>query len=243
MQPLIELWNFATAWYNLPFTLALLAFLTLSALQFIGLGEDHDTDLDHDLDIDHDLDLDHDFDHDLDVDQDLDLDHETDLAHDLAGGEPVWLEVLQFLGVGHAPLTLVLLIWVGGFGILGWVANSFVLNIVPTYPSWALVIVLVGALSISAWSTSRLARLIGRAIPAFASSATSASQLVSRRGRVASVQIDDSYGQVKVRDSGGTLITVFAKVDPGKPPIPRDSEVYLVDYDAARKVYIVVPSD
>jgi hypothetical protein len=75
MQPLIELWTFATAWYNLPFTLALLAFLTLSALQFIGLGEDQDTD--HDLD--------------LDVDHDLDLEHEADLDHDLvhAAGHPV----------------------------------------------------------------------------------------------------------------------------------------------------------
>ena len=42
-------------------------------------------------------------------------------------------------------------------------------------------------------------------------------------------------GQVKVRDQGGTLITVFAVVDPGKPPIPRDAEVILVEYDEALK--------
>ncbi len=39
------------------------------------------------------------------------------------------------------------------------------------------------------------------------------------------------------------LITVFAVVDPGKPPIPRDVEVILVEYDEAKKVFIVVPSD
>jgi hypothetical protein len=246
MQPFIELWTFATAWYNLPFTLALLAFLGLSALQFIGLGGDQDAD--HDLDLDHELDLDH----DLDIDQELDLDHEADLDHDLAhaAGHPAesmvgeaWTEALQFLGVGHAPLTMILLVWVGEFGFLGWITNSFLLKLIPTYPGWALVVVLAGSLWISAWLTSRTARLIGRTIPAFTSTATSASQLVSRRGRVASSQIDDTYGQVKVRDPGGTLITVFAKVDPGKPPIPRDSEVYLVDYDPFKKVYIVVPSD
>jgi membrane protein implicated in regulation of membrane protease activity len=248
MQPLIELWTFATAWYNLPFTLALLAFLGLSALQFIGLGGDQDADLDHDLDMDHELDLDH----DLDMDHDLDLDHEADLDHDLgqAVGHPVesmaggaWTETLQFLGVGHAPLTMILLVWVGGFGFLGWITNSLLLSQVSTYPGWVLIVVLAGTLLVSAWLTSRTARLIGRTIPTFASTATSASQLVSRRGRVASSQIDDTYGQVKVRDSGGTLITVFAKVDPGNPPIPRDSEVYLVDYDPSKKVYIVVPSD
>jgi membrane protein implicated in regulation of membrane protease activity len=199
-------------------------------------------DLDHDLDLDHELDLDH----------DLDMDHEADLDHDLAhaAGHPVeagagsaWTETLQFLGVGQVPLTMILLVWVGAFGFLGWIANSLLLNLVSTYPGWALVVVLVGVLLVSAWLTSRTARLIGRTIPTFASTATSASQLVSRRGRVASSQIDDTYGQVKVRDSGGTLITVFAKVDPGNPPIPRDSEVYLVDYDSSKKVYIVVPSD
>jgi hypothetical protein len=126
---------------------------------------------------------------------------------------------------------------------LGWIANWFIVGLVPTYPGWALAAISIGALLVSAWLTSRLARLIGRAIPAFASTATSAPHLVARRGWVISSQVDHSYGQVKVRDSGGTLITVFAKVDSDKPVIPRNTEVYLVDYDAAKKVYTVVPSD
>jgi hypothetical protein len=55
--------------------------------------------------------------------------------------------------------------------------------------------------------------------------------------------VDEEYGQVKLRDIGGTLITVFAVVDPGKPAILRDTEVILVEYDAAKKVFIVVPSE
>ncbi len=253
MNALIEWWTFATAWYNLPFTLALLAFLLLSALQFIGLGGDHDADvhvdIDHDVDFDHDLDLDH----DLDVDHDVDIDHDADLSHDLAheagpqldhaGGAPAWLEALKFLGVGQAPVTMIVLLLVGGFGLSGWIANWFIVGASPLYPGWVMAGVVVGALLVSVLFTSRTARLISRAIPAFSSTATSASQLVSRRGWVTSVQVDDTYGQVKVRDSGGDLITVFAKVDPNKPPIPRDSEVYLVDYDAVEKVYTVVPSD
>lgn len=242
MQALTELWTFVTAWYNLPFSLALLAFLGLSALQFIGLGGEHDADadLDHDLDLDHEVDLDH----DLDIDQEADLDHDLDhdIGHDVEGG-PAWLEMLHFLGVGYAPLTMVLLLLLGSFGLIGWIINRLALDWFPTYPGWALAVVLLVALAMAVWITSRTARLIGRALPSFASSAVSASQLVSRRGWVVSAQVDQSYGQVKIRDSGGTLITVFAKVDPDKPPIPRDSEVYLVDYDAASKVYIVVSSD
>jgi membrane protein implicated in regulation of membrane protease activity len=178
--------------------------------------------------LDHDADLDHDLDHGID--------------HPLEG-TPAWLGVLEFLGVGHAPVTMILLVLLGSFGILGWMANWFLLGKIPAYPGWAWVGILIGALLISAWFTSRTARLIGRAIPAFASTATSASQLVARRGWVISSQVDQTYGQVKVRDPGGTLITVFAKVDPDKPAIPRNTEVYLVDYDAAKKVYTVVQSD
>lgn len=242
MQELTDLWTFVTAWYNLPFSLALLLFLGLSALQFIGLGQDHDADVDAeaDLDLDHDLELDHDLDVDADADLDHDLDHDVD--HDLADA-PAWLGALEFLGVGHAPVTMILLLLVGSFGLLGWIANWLLLGTLPVYPGWALGVTLVGSLLIAGWFTSRTARLIGRAVPSFSSTATSASQLVARRGWVISSQVDQSYGQVKVRDPGGTLITVFAKVDPDKPVIPRNTEVYLVDYDEARKVYTVVPSD
>jgi membrane protein implicated in regulation of membrane protease activity len=280
VQALTELWTFATAWYNLPFTLALLAFLGLSAVQFIGLEQDHDADadahvdLDHDVSLDHDLDVDHDLDldHDLDVDHDVSVDHDADLGHDLdhdvdhdidhdmghdvghdAGGAPAWTGVLRFLGVGQAPLTMVLLVLLGGFGMLGWMANALILSVSPTYlrfnwlPAWTsgvlFALVLAVDLFIGGWFTSRVAGLIGRAVPAFASTATSVKRLVSRRGHVVSPQVDEKYGQVKVRDPGGTLITVFAVVDPGKLPIPRDAEVVLVEYDEAKKVFVVVPSD
>lgn len=127
MQELSDLWTFVTAWYNLPFSLALLLFLGLSALQFIGLDQDHDADVDADadLDLDHDLDIDH------DADLDHDLDHDVD--HDLTGA-PGWLGALKFLGVGQAPVTMILLLLVGSFGLLGWIANWLLLGVVPAYP-------------------------------------------------------------------------------------------------------------
>src|SRR5512136_260247 len=264
------------AWYNLPFSLALLAFLGLSAVQFIGLEQDHDAaadadahiDLGHDVSVEHDLGVDHDLamDHDVSVDHDLAVEHDADLGHDLdhdldhdidhdvdhdvghdvahdAGGAPAWAGALRFLGVGQAPLTMVLLVLLGGFGILGWIANASVLGIMPKYPAWVLAVVLLLDLFVAAWFTSRVAVFIGRAVPAFSSTATSVKRLVSRRGHVVSPQVDEKYGQVKVRDQGGTLITVFAVVDPGKPSILRDAEVILVEYDEAKKMFIVVPSD
>lgn len=248
MQALLELWIFITAWYNLPFTLALLAFLALSALQFLGLDHDHDADAEADLhlEVEHDLDLDHDLDidHDLDLDHDADLDHglEHDIGHD-AAEIPAWAGLLHFLGVGQAPITMILLVLLGSFGLLGWIINSVAINLLPAYPGWAFLLVLVVVLLISAWFTSQTARFIGRALPAFATTAVSVKRLVGLPGRVISPQIDQTYGQVKLRDSGGTLHTVFAVVDPGKPPLPRDTQVYLVEYDEAKKVFIVVSAE
>jgi hypothetical protein len=136
VQELTDPWTFVTSWYNLPFSLALLAFLGLSALQFVGLGHDHDADVEADagLDVDHDLDLDHnlDLDHDLELDHDADLDHDLDhnVDHSLEGA-PAWLGVLEFLGVGHAPVTMILLVLLGSFGLLGWIANWLLLGAIP----------------------------------------------------------------------------------------------------------------
>jgi len=284
VKALADLWTFATAWYNIPFTLALLAFLGLSALQFLGLEQDHDAsadadvhvDLDHDVSLDHDLAIDHDLslahdlavehdlalEHDVSVDHDLAVEHDADLGHDVdhdldhdmdhdvshdvghdVGGAPAWMGALRFLGVGQAPMTMILLVLLGGFGIIGWIANASVAGLFPSYPGWVLAVILFVDLAVAALFTSRMAGFIGRAVPAFASTATSVKRLVSRRGHVVSPKVDETYGQVKLRDIGGTLITVFAVVDPGKPPIPRDTEVILVEYDAAKKVFVVVPSE
>jgi hypothetical protein len=164
------------------------------------------------------------------------------MGHD--GGEmPVWLGLMQFLGVGQAPLTMVLLVLLAGFGLLGWLLNSMVVKFMPAYPGWAILPVVAMATLAGAWTTSRAARFIGRAVPAFASTATSVTRLVGRRGYVTSAQVDNSYGQVKVRDPGGTSLTVFAVVDPKQPPLPRDAEVFLVEYDPVKKVFVVVPSE
>jgi len=222
MNTLNDVWLFITAWYNLPFTLALLAFLGLSFLQLIGFDQDPEADVD--------------LDYDADVDVDMEADIETDVD-DLLG----WAELLQFLGVGRIPVTMVLLLFLGGLGISGWVLNGLVLNIFSSYPNRAIIPISVASIFIGVWVTSRTARFVGRVVPTFSTTATPVKRLVSRKGWISSPQIDESYGQVKVRDAGGTLITVFAIVDPGHPSLAYGTEVFLVEYDSARKLFIVEP--
>jgi hypothetical protein len=122
-----------------------------------------------------------------------------------------------------------------------------VVGVYSTLPSWLPPVALLGvvavAFGVGGWFTKRTARFISRALPSFSSTATPLKRLVGRRGRVSSAHVDQTYGQVKVRDPGGTLITIFAVVDPGKPVIACDTEVYLVEYDPVKKVFVVVPAD
>jgi len=80
---------------------------------------------------------------------------------------------------------MVLLVLLGGFGIIGWIMNALILSVSPTYlrfnwlPAW--LTWFLSSLSwywtwrFGAWFTSRMAGFIGRAVPAFSSTATSSS--------------------------------------------------------------------
>jgi membrane protein implicated in regulation of membrane protease activity len=209
--------SFFGAWFNAPFSLLFVLCLLMGMAQLIGLSGDVDPDVDGDADGD----LDHDVDHDVEQDAD---------------GSPA-LAWLAFLGVGKAPVAVVLLMLFGAIGILGWVLNSAVQRIFGGYPNLAFIPVLLFSLMGSVWITSRVSRFIGRALPPVSTTATRAQALVGKRGTVISPLVDARYGQVRVRDVGGTLINVFAVAH--SSPIPRSTEVVLVSYDAAQRRFVV----
>src|SRR5512133_3083837 len=130
--------TFSVAWYNLPFTLMLVLGVVFAGLQLVGLSQDGDTDadvdadadvdVDGDIDVDADLDADmdlaihHDIDHDIDHDLDHDVDH--DMSHDSISG----FSWLAFIGIGKAPLMVVVLIILMTTGLLGWFLNGLALG-------------------------------------------------------------------------------------------------------------------
>ena len=232
---LTETLTFITAWYNLPFSILLFICFILTALQLFGLGGEQDSDAD--MDADADLDGDTDFDHDLDHDVDHDLDHDSDFHLD-KGEALSALSLFAFIGLGKAPLFVVLIIFFGAMGILGWIGNSLVESLFTSYPGLALAPVGFISLLGSGLISSRVTRFIGRMLPPVSTTATHADALVGRRGTVLSPNVDGKYGLVRLRDQGGTSINIFAIVD-NEDPIDRDSEVVLVDYDPVNKRYTV----
>jgi membrane protein implicated in regulation of membrane protease activity len=253
-------WTFLIAWYNLPFTLMLGLGVTLAGLQLFGLSHEGDTDaeahvdvdghidadgdmdmaihhdLDHDLDHDFGHDIDHDVDHDIDHDVDHDLDHAAD--HDMSRDSFSPFSWLAFIGIGKAPLMVVLLIVLMTTGLLGWFLNGLAVGMLGFFPGLLLLGTFLVSLLAGSLVTSRVTRFIGRALPPVSTTATRAQALVGRPGTVISPFIDGRYGMVHLRDDGGTLISLFAITD-DEQPIARGESVILLSYDALQRRYLV----
>ncbi len=137
---------------------------------------------------------------------------------------------------------VVLLILFGSIGVLGWLLNAFIVSLWGGgYPALAFGGVLLVGLVAGGVISSRTALLIARALPPLVTNASRAEALVGRTGTVISPVVDEKYGQVHLRDPGGTLITVFA-VTRAEAPIPRGEQVVTVSYEADQKRYLVTRS-
>ena len=251
-------WTFLIAWYNLPFTLMLGLGVVLAGLQLLGLSHESDTDADAEADADADLeadldfdgdvdaeiaihhDLDHDLDHDIDHDIDHDLDHDLYHAadHDVNRDSLSAFSWLAFIGIGKAPLMVVILIVLMTTGLLGWILNGLAVGILGIFPGLLLLATLLVSLAAGSLVTSRVTRFIGRILPPVSTTATRAEALVGRPGTVISPFIDGRYGMVHLRDDGGTLISLFAITEDEKT-IARGEAVILLSYDAAQRRYLV----
>lgn len=231
-------WKFLIAWYNLPFTLMLGLGVTLAALQLLGLSHDGDTDIDADAEIDADMDGDvaADVDAEISIQHDLEheLDHDSDIDHASLSG----FSWLAFLGIGKAPLLVVMLIVLMSTGLLGWFLNGLAVGLLGVFPGLLLLATFMVSLVIGSLITSRITRLIGRALPPLSTTATRAQALVGRPGTVISPFVDGRYGMVHLRDDGGTLISLFAITEDDQP-IARGTSVILLSYNAVQRLYLV----
>lgn len=221
---------------NIPFLVALGCSLVLALVQIVSGFGDHDADVDADADIDADVDADVDIDTDVDADADVDVDVDADAEHDLHAGGGGGL--LGALGIGKVPLMLVLIGLLGSFGAVGLLVNSM-LSFGGSYPAWGFPLVLVGSFVLALPLTRALSNLFAQIAPR-SSTAVSLAQLVGRVGTVVSATVSATYGRVAVRDSHGSIHTVYAIVETSDP-LPERSEVALIRYDEAQRRFIVVP--
>jgi membrane protein implicated in regulation of membrane protease activity len=216
---------------------------------------DADADLDADADADMDHDLDGDVDHDLDGAAEHELNGEAHAAAEtngeaetggshLAGGSrelPIHLGIMSWLGLGRVPLSILLMVLLITWGVIGFIANVILSPIMPW--QWMAVLGSLPAAALgSVFITRVVVRVVGRFMPTMETYARRTGELVGTAGE-ATYDIDQQFGLAHVRDSRGDLFQVACRVYPDDKPIQKGTKVLLVDYNDDQKWFFVTPYD
>jgi len=217
---------FLNHWWNLPFLVMLGLVAAFFVLQLAGLfGHDGDAD----ADVDHDV--------DGDAGGDPDADGEGSWHEALAG-------VLSFFGVGRVPFMVVwgaLFIFAGFSGIF--FNRVLFVRLQGQYPGWLFIVALALSLIVGLTCTRIAARLAGKLVDTGGRGSARKHELVGALGTVASARVDHAFGEIRVSDAAKNEMLVHARVRAGERPLARGESVVLVEYDGARELFLVVPSE
>lgn len=240
------------AWQNILFTVTAAFGALLFSVQAMGIFGDHSHDADHDLDADHDhaLDAGHDVDHDhaLDADHDHDLDADHDVDHDHHGpahsGGGAISSALKMLGVGRLPISLLLPLALTAFGFAGLFASLAFGGIgkdAASFPESSIFPVLGLAFAGAFAAIQVSSRLFRKMFPDTVKTASDRYDLLGLVGTVKSGKVDGEFGQVRLKDNFGHELEVPCIALDDARTAKYGDEVVLVDWDAARNRFKVVP--
>ena len=190
---------------------------------------------------------------DDDMDLGTDLEVEADLDSDL-GSIPVDLDgegfdptqALAWFGIGRTPLILLLAMDLTLWGLVGWVFNLSLGQIIDRPPiGWLAVGVFLGSLAFALLVGSALSRPIGHIFAAFGEDASS-DRLVGCLGTVTSASVPFEHsgkiGQVDVKDAAANLVTISAKLpDWALTTLRRGAKVLVIERSGG--YYLVIAKD
>lgn len=182
---------------------------------------------------------------DTDVDADVDVDTDVDSDADFNAG---LLSILGFLGIGKVPLILLLAMNFSLWGMIGWMLNIWVSQLIGEIPINILGIggIIFGAsLVVSLVISNWLAYPIGKIFAPF-SEDVSSTRLVGHIGTVTSKKVphhtEGKVGQVDVFDSTHNLVTIEVSLPSWAKVIPhRQDKVLIIEY--RETVYLVIAKD
>jgi hypothetical protein len=217
---------------NLPYWILL--GMGIGLFLFIILSGGGDGDSDADFDADTDVDAEVGSGHSLHVDTDADAD-------ELSAGQ-----ILGWLGIGKAPLMLLLATDISLWGLVGWAINVFVGGALGELLGGTVGgAVLLGSLMISLFMGGQIAKPVGKIFASFGEDASS-DRLVGCMGKVSTGTIPVAghgrIGQVDVLDSARNLVTVNAVLPEWATTIPqRGSKVLVIERSGT--YYVVIAKD
>jgi hypothetical protein len=196
------------AWYNIGFVAVFMLGLVLLLIGLFGMGGEHD--------VSHDV-----------------SGHDVDDAHANETGHSA---LLDFLGVGRCPLSIVLMVLCFLFALVGIVttitlravyAPSVIVGLV-AYP-----VAVMGSFLL----TGTLARLIGRVMPSNETYVESATSHIGALGK-AIYTFENGQGFVQVHDKSGTVHEIKATCADGFV-LTAGASVLVLDYNTVNHTFLV----
>lgn len=169
---------------------------------------------------------------DFGVDQDLgaDPDYEINLIF--------FSSILNLLGVGKVPLSIILVSFLSTWGFTGFAANTLLIVFLP--PARFIWISLFLAFLAALLITRILVGLLSKIMPQMVvETYTVSSELLVGQWAEAITRIDETFGQAVVHDDSGVLHTVQCLVKKGEPPIVKGSRVLLMIFDKESSTFWV----
>lgn len=168
-------------------------------------------------------------DDDIELDADADVDADIDTGSDFSTGQ-----ILGWLGLGKAPLVLLLAIDLSIWGITGWLLNVIIGGIIGYIPLQFLGlggVILIASCSFSLFFGSLIARPLGKIFASFGEDVSS-DRLIGCVGTVVSKKIpyltEGKIGQVDVTDSASNLVSLSVSLPSWAEKIPIRGEKVLI---------------
>lgn len=235
-------------WQNVIFLIPLIFGCLLvvgSALGVVGHGHgfEPNVDADHDVSVgDHGIA--HDVGHDVGADHGHDIGHDSHAVHafdhghdhEVDHGHGLFHRALGVLGIGRAPLSIVLMTICLLFGGTGIAANFILKPALVT--GW-----LYGWISIAAAAfmvlggTGPFAQLVARLMPATETSRVTSRDLIGRTGMALFEIVQGSSGYAQVYDRAGNLHQVRVRMRDAA--VPKGGAVVLCEYLQDEDTFLV----
>jgi len=254
------------AWYNLIFILPLflaLLYVGIYAVSGLTFG---DTDVDAGADVDADahveleghveapshiesdahFDADADADAHIDADAHLDTDVDADAHVEGHGADPIapgslLASALSLLGVGRVPLSIILMVLMLIWGMIGFVSNILLWDKYQNETVLLLTSIPLAFLG-SILGTRLLTAAMARWLPTHETYVQRRHELLGAVGE-AILPIDSNFGMVAVRDVYGDLFHIGCRLHPNQPALEKGSKVKLIAYNGKQKIYYVKQHD
>ena len=215
---------------------------------------DADVDADAEAELDADAEVDADVDHDFDADGEVEHDVHADAAghgggdgggaggaEGAGGAQSSVFAAMTWLGIGRVPLSIVLLVLLLSWGVIGFCSNQ-VLRTRVADPARIGFLSMAVALVGSALVTRGATRVVARVLPDGETYAVRRHELLGAVGRAVS-PIDAHFGLVAVHDEHGHLFQVPARTRGDGIEIPKGAGVRLVAYTAKSRTFHVIEHD